>query len=607
MRVAATGSLRLRGWLAGAAIIVIAGILMYSPVYEAGFWTDDFSFVELAARLSTPDYLLRFFDPQAIDIQWYRPFQGMQWWIEYQLFGSNPSGYHIVGVVVHSLNCILLSLLVGRATKKWWVGWMAGLALLSLPLIDITVFWPATADVLLTTFYLGTMCMWLVFLQGPRLWSYFLAILLFAGTLLAKEMGITLIVILFLMDRLLVHAPTTWRQLGLRYLPFVAILFPYVLIEYIVSRRGFFVSSVAYRFSPQILANLQQYMRWVALPWDFGDPLNQVALLLVVAVLLQLVIVRRERAILFLVLSAVVSTLPVLPFPFAIPRFAYLPVVASAAFVALVLEFVRTRWAHPLWRLMVPALLALAFVSNAATVIEAAQGYAAFVRETRAQFRPIFQKHSTFADDTLLYFIQPSFPTANISGMMYLRYGDNLHVGGTDKDRPAGFRQHAAGFVFYLDQAKQLREQTIDKITEVELTPPLPARFSEPLRLEMAELASASLRPGDALVMILHWRAMGRVSKDYTVFVHLVNARGELVAGYDSRPKNGDTATSRLTADQWVTEGIAIPINSDIHPEQYDIEIGLYDLNTLERVSVLDKNGEPIDDKIVIGPIRVGE
>ncbi len=599
--------MHLKWWLAGAAVIFVTGILIYSPVFEAGFWTDDFSFAELAARLSTQEYMLRFFDPQAIDIQWYRPFQGVQWWIEYQIFGSDPSGYHIVGVVVHSLNCVLLSYIVGRATRKWWVGLMAALALLSIPLIGITVFWPATADVLLTAFYLATMCLWLVFLQESQLWIYLLTILLFAGTLLSKEMGITLIVVLFLMDRLLVHGPATWRQLGLRYLPFCAILFPYVLIEYIVSRRGFFVSSVAYHFSTQIMANLQQYLRWVAFPWDLGEQINKVAVLLVVAVLLQLVIVRRERAILFLVLSAIVSTLPVLPFPFVIPRFAYLPVVVSAVLVALALEYIRTLWSHPLWRLIMPSLLALAFVSNAATVIEAAQGYTAFVRETRAQFRPIFQEHPTFSNDTLLYFIQPSFPTSNISGMMYLRYGGNVYVGGTDKDRPAGFRQPAAGFVYYLDEAKQLREQTIDKTADVDYKPELPARFSEPLRLEMAELASVSLRPGDSLALILHWRAVGKVSKDYTVFVHLVNANGELVAGYDSRPKNGDAATSRLAANQWVTDGIAIPINSDIHPGPYHVEIGLYDLITLERLSVLDSNGDPVDDKIVFGPIRVGE
>lgn len=191
--------------------------------------------------------------------------------------------------------------------------------------------------------------------------------------------------------------------------------------------------------------------------------------------------------------------------------------------------------------------------------------------------------------------------------MMYLRYGDNVQVGGTDKDRPAGFRRHTAGFVYSLDEGEQLREQTVEKNVDEEYNPQLPAGFSEPIRLEMAELASAILRPGDTLVMILHWHAVGNVSKDYTLFVHLVDACGELIAGYDSRPKNGDVATSRLAKDQWIADGIAIPIGSNIHPGLYDVEIGLYDFNTLERLSVLGGNGVPVDDKIVMGPIRVVE
>ncbi|MBI4789465.1 MAG: hypothetical protein HY782_20740 [Chloroflexi bacterium] len=68
--------------IASAALIVAAGIVMYSPVFEASFWTDDFSFVEMAARLPLPAYLAQYWDPRAPDVSWYRPVQGFMYYVD---------------------------------------------------------------------------------------------------------------------------------------------------------------------------------------------------------------------------------------------------------------------------------------------------------------------------------------------------------------------------------------------------------------------------------------------------------------------------------------------------------------------------------------------
>ena len=585
-----------------------AGLAMYSPVFDAGFWTDDFTFVATAAQLALPSYLLQYFDPRMPDLSWYRPLQGIQWWVEYQFFGAFPTGYHVVNVAIHVANCILLLLLVARVTRKWWVGLIAAAALLSLPLIGMDVSWPGIADPLLTFFYLSTLGCWLIHLQTGRRWSYWLALVAFIAVLLTKEMGATILVVLFLLDRLLVNAPATWKELALRYLPMAMGFAIYGLIEYSVSQRGVYVNLVAYRASGQILANLWKYLQWLAFPWNLGAPLNQLALILTAVGLLYGIAIRRERAIIFLTLGGLIAVLPVLPFPFALERYAYLPLLASVVLAAVGFEFVRTRIRHPLWRAaIVPGVLVVAFLNNSATVFDNQQAYTGFVRATRLQFRPIFQSHATFAPDTLLYFIQPPFPTPNISGMMYLRYGANTYVYGTDRDRVSGLRNHNAAFMYYFDDENILREQPVAKDLNVQISAEFPIRFSDMISLDTIELADTKVKRGQAIVFVSYWRRLNKIDKDYTLFAHLIDKNGQIITGYDGQPKSGNAPTSSWQGNGVLADGVVVPIDSEISPGDYKLEIGWYDLASMERLMIMDARGQPATDKLVIEPIYVVE
>jgi hypothetical protein len=50
---------------------------------------------------------------------------------------------------------------------------------------------------------------------------------------------------------------------------------------------------------------------------------------------------------------------------------------------------------------------------------------------------------------------------------------------------------------------------------------------------------------------------------------------------------------------------IVLPLESNIPPGVYRLEIGLYDAATLERVRLADANGQPIGDKVVIESFTV--
>lgn len=596
---------RMPRWMLLTAIAIIStGAVMFSPVFAAGFWTDDYTFLEMAARLPFVQYLRQYFDPRDL-ISWYRPLQGMLWWLEYQFFGGNSSGYHIVNVAIHIANCSLLYGLVTRITHKWWIGFVAALAFLSLPSIAIDVFWPGVADPQLSLFFLAALWFWLVYLEEGSQWAFTATFLFFVSTLLTKEMGATLIVIMFLADRLLVNAPLTLKRLFLRYLPFAAVMIPYALIEYIIQTKGVYVNFVTYGTGGKPLENLAQYLLWLTFPWSPGTTANWIAAGVVVVALLYWIVIKRERAMLFLLLGAVVSVLPVVPFPFAIERYLYLPAILSVVFLVLAFEFVRLRFSHPIWRMAaIPALVVVFFASNSAMLYDSAFNYSEFVRETRLQFRPIFQNHPTFPPDTLLYFIEPPFPTPNISGMMYLRYGDNVSVYGTDRDHIAKLRERSASFIYYRD-AGAWKEQEVDNGNVARATPQPPIQFDKTISLVDFELANPKVKRGDPLVLLLYWQSAAKVDKNYTVFIHLVDAQGQTVAGVDSQPRQGQSPTSTWRPNTLVPDGMIVPVDDTVPPGDYRVELGLYDAETMQRLSIFNVTGQPVSDKIVIAPITV--
>ncbi len=94
--------------------------------------------------------------------------------------------------------------------------------------------------------------------------------------------------------------------------------------------------------------------------------------------------------------------------------------------------------------------------------------------------------------------------------------------------------------------------------------------------------------------------------EDYTVFVHLVNANGEIVAQGDGPPMGGSYPTGLWDRDEEITDGHIIHIPQDLPSGQYQILVGLYNLDTLVRLPVLTSSGERLmADAIALGYVWV--
>jgi len=120
---------------------------------------------------------------------------------EYQFFGLNPAGYHIVGLALHALNTVLLFLTVGALTGKRWRS-LAVAALFAVHPLNIeSVVWIAERKNLLSTlFWILTIWSYARSVRRPGLGRYLETVLLFALGLMAKPMAVSLPFILLLLD-----------------------------------------------------------------------------------------------------------------------------------------------------------------------------------------------------------------------------------------------------------------------------------------------------------------------------------------------------------------------------------------------------------------------
>jgi len=124
-----------------------------------------------------------------------------------------------------------------------------------------------------------------------------------------------------------------------------------------------------------------------------------------------------------------------------------------------------------------------------------------------------------------------------------------------------------------------------------------------PILLQGYDLASSNLLPGDVLNFTLHWQAQARLRQDYTVFVHIINEAGEIVAQQDIMPGNGRYRTSLWFIDETIQDQHQIPLPADLPPGSYRIGLGLYHWATGERLAAFTENGQEVQDGRLILPI----
>ena len=103
----------------------------------------------------------------------------------------------------------------------------------------------------------------------------------------------------------------------------------------------------------------------------------------------------------------------------------------------------------------------------------------------------------------------------------------------------------------------------------------------------------------------LYWQAGTPLDTDYTVFVHLVGEDGRIAGQHDGEPEGGAYPTSGWVPGEIVVDAHRLEIAADAPPGDYQLLVGLYQLETGERLPVLGSDGQPVSDSVIVTTLSI--
>lgn len=183
--------------------LVLTTIIAFEQVRYNNFVDyDDHEYITENSHVQaglTRESILWAFTTQAIS-NWH-PLTWLSHMLDCQLFGVNPAGHHIVNVLFHIINTLLLFAVFKKMTGAVWPSAFIAAAFALHPQHTESVAWAAERkDVLSTLFWLLTMAAYVRYTKKLSVSSYLPVILFFALGLMAKPMLVTLPFVLLLLD-----------------------------------------------------------------------------------------------------------------------------------------------------------------------------------------------------------------------------------------------------------------------------------------------------------------------------------------------------------------------------------------------------------------------
>jgi Flp pilus assembly protein TadD len=132
---------------------------------------------------------------------YWHPLTWLSLMLDCQLFGPNPGPIHLINVLLHLANTLLLFAVLKKMTGSLWPSAFVAAAFALHPMHVESVAWIAERkDVLSTFFLLLTLAAYAGYVSRPSVFRYIAALAAFALGLMAKPMLVTLPFMLLLLD-----------------------------------------------------------------------------------------------------------------------------------------------------------------------------------------------------------------------------------------------------------------------------------------------------------------------------------------------------------------------------------------------------------------------
>lgn len=192
-------------------------------------------------------------------------------------------------------------------------------------------------------------------------------------------------------------------------------------------------------------------------------------------------------------------------------------------------------------------------------------------------------------DDAILWHgipISPSYPASRWANGEVLAHIMPLVV---PREQPAG------GYSLILqfsDNEIQLGALNIEGLARIFVAPsaliPLNVNFGDQIQLYSADVEQLS----ETLRLQIIWQALHTMTRDYKVFIHLVDSDGTILAQRDVMPQANSYPTSLWLPGEYVIDDYELPVVSSA----VALRIGIYDSITGTRLTILNKINEIADN-----------
>ena len=175
-----------------ALVIVAAGLWIYWPALDGDWFFDDNTLIATNSNLRSLQGLWQIWSAPT---NYYLPLTSTLLWIEWQLWGNEPLGYHLCNLALHILSGFLIWRLFNRLGLRW--GWFGGFLFVIHPLAVESVAWVSEIkNTLSLPLFLLSFDAWLDAEEKKS--SYLRSVFFYCAAMLAKTSTIMLPLVLLL-------------------------------------------------------------------------------------------------------------------------------------------------------------------------------------------------------------------------------------------------------------------------------------------------------------------------------------------------------------------------------------------------------------------------
>jgi len=223
-------------------LVTILVALVYVPTFSGGFLLDDRPLIQNnpyvktfhspISYLAQEDGVTDGVDTGDYHTGYYRPIVNLTYSIDCKLWGLSAPGFRTTNLLLHLLCCFVLFHFLQFLVNDRYAALWATLIFAIHPVNTETASWIVSRNnILVTIFSISSLFFYIKGWEGEGRLNRLASVLTFALAILSKEMGLMLVPLFFLYQRLLSRTRRNVSEELLSYLPFIIVMVSYFYLR----------------------------------------------------------------------------------------------------------------------------------------------------------------------------------------------------------------------------------------------------------------------------------------------------------------------------------------------------------------------------------------